>query len=497
LGSSVDLRASLVAIGALRPEGNDSREPVALETAVTVTGTRPGNAGEKRELFSEETSTVLVFERGAVIRLSAAVADGQLLFLTNKSTGKEVVTQVLRKRSFRPTSCYVDLQFTESCPGFWGIEFPQMAGSQAGPGLQPPPDENSDGPAQTSAILPSIQEVEKLKQDVAALQSKPQQVLSGAGEVPAARKAAAKISSELAKREEEKRLEELFAMETAQEASQLPKRLVAYPKKSSAVEKAIIASKKPMIVAIELTILIGVLVYQFGGFAGPPKKPSLPKGTLAVAATKAASQAARQEPPPTAAAAKAEVSKAANMSTSGSVSGAQTANAQIAVDQGEIEDRTGFAGGNSAAKSVPPASKPKSVRNEAALRPRSSTAEATMNPARNHDNDTSAADLAAATAPVLDTSGMQGDYVAPKLLKGRNYVEPPEAIQNYIAGNVVMDAVVDSTGRVRSIKVVSGPAKLYQTATEVLKQYEYEPAKRNGKPMSAKVQVSLQFWYAP
>ena len=92
-------------MGALRPEERNSQEPVALETTVIATGARPCDTAAKRELFTEETQTVLVFERGAVIRLSAAVADGQLLFLSNKATGKEVVTQVLRKRAFRPTNC--------------------------------------------------------------------------------------------------------------------------------------------------------------------------------------------------------------------------------------------------------------------------------------------------------------------------------------------------------------------------------------------------------
>jgi hypothetical protein len=105
LASSVNLRSGLVAVGALRPEEDVSLSPVALETTVIATGARPGHTAAKRELFTEETQTVLVFEHGAVIRLSAAVADGQLLFLTNKATGKEVVTQVLRKRSFRPTNC--------------------------------------------------------------------------------------------------------------------------------------------------------------------------------------------------------------------------------------------------------------------------------------------------------------------------------------------------------------------------------------------------------
>jgi len=47
---------------------------------VVATGARPGDKAEKRELFTEETETVLVFESGGVIRLSAAVAVGQWFF---------------------------------------------------------------------------------------------------------------------------------------------------------------------------------------------------------------------------------------------------------------------------------------------------------------------------------------------------------------------------------------------------------------------------------
>src|SRR5215831_10042014 len=82
--------------------------PIALEVPVVATGARPGDQSDKRELFTEETETVLVLEHGAVIRLSAAVVVGQLVFLTNKQSGKEIVTQVLRKRNFRPTACYVE-----------------------------------------------------------------------------------------------------------------------------------------------------------------------------------------------------------------------------------------------------------------------------------------------------------------------------------------------------------------------------------------------------
>jgi outer membrane biosynthesis protein TonB len=103
----------------------------------------------------------------------------------------------------------------------------------------------------------------------------------------------------------------------------------------------------------------------------------------------------------------------------------------------------------------------------------------------------------AAAETTATASAAPESYIAPKLMHGSKSVAPPEAIQNYVAGDVTMDALVDSSGHVQSVKVVSGPTKLYATATEVMKQYVYEPARKNGKAVPAHVQVSLQFWYAP
>jgi protein TonB len=110
------------------------QQPVALEVPVTVNGARTVDGGDKREPFSETTKTVLVFGNGAVIRLASSVAPGQLLFLTNEKTKKEVVCQVVKSKNYRNVSGYVELEFTESVVGFWGMRFP---GDRIGSGPQP------------------------------------------------------------------------------------------------------------------------------------------------------------------------------------------------------------------------------------------------------------------------------------------------------------------------------------------------------------------------
>src|SRR5262249_5469706 len=107
-----------------------------------------------------------------VIELTAAVAVGQLLFLTNKESGREIVTQVIRKRDFKPTSCYVELEFTEPASGFWGVEFPEIdAKDDALKGGIPEKFEEAEPIVDDTpqAPPPDAAEVARLRQEVEAL----------------------------------------------------------------------------------------------------------------------------------------------------------------------------------------------------------------------------------------------------------------------------------------------------------------------------------------
>jgi protein TonB len=99
-------------------------QPVALEVPVTVNGARAMDGSDKREPFSERSQTVLVFGHGAVLRISALLAPGQLVFLTNEKTKKEVVCVVVKSKTDGNAVGYVELRFTEPAPGFWGMRFP-------------------------------------------------------------------------------------------------------------------------------------------------------------------------------------------------------------------------------------------------------------------------------------------------------------------------------------------------------------------------------------
>jgi protein TonB len=145
-----------------RPEDTASGskpQPVALEVPVTVNGARTVEGSDKREPFSETTKTVLVFGNGAVIRLGSAVAAGQLLFLTNEKTKKEVVCQVVKSKNYKSVSGYVELEFTESVVGFWGMRFPSdrigpQAPARASIASVPPAPKSSPAAPISSAPKP-------------------------------------------------------------------------------------------------------------------------------------------------------------------------------------------------------------------------------------------------------------------------------------------------------------------------------------------------------
>jgi TonB family protein len=112
-------------VAAKNPQDAGTRpQPVALELPVSINGARTVEGSDKREPFSETTQTVLVFGHGCVIRLSSALAPGQLVFLTNEKTKKEVVCQVVKSKADSTGGGYLELAFTEPAAGFWGMRFP-------------------------------------------------------------------------------------------------------------------------------------------------------------------------------------------------------------------------------------------------------------------------------------------------------------------------------------------------------------------------------------
>jgi TonB family protein len=72
-------------------------------------------------------------------------------------------------------------------------------------------------------------------------------------------------------------------------------------------------------------------------------------------------------------------------------------------------------------------------------------------------------------------------------------VYPPIAIAARVQGTVVLDLRIGTTGRIESIKAISGPAMLQQAAIDCVKQWTFHPFEKNGVPAIATGQYNIIF----
>jgi TonB family protein len=95
-----------------------------VEIPIDVCGSRraspTGNQAARTEVFAEETSTVLVFPHGAVIRLSAAVVPGQMIMVANRKSAEVIPCRVVKVKNYPNVRGYAEIEFFRSTKGFWG-----------------------------------------------------------------------------------------------------------------------------------------------------------------------------------------------------------------------------------------------------------------------------------------------------------------------------------------------------------------------------------------
>ncbi len=86
------------------------------------------------------------------------------------------------------------------------------------------------------------------------------------------------------------------------------------------------------------------------------------------------------------------------------------------------------------------------------------------------------------------------DSPKPKLLKQVRPAYPEEAKKNGLQGTVVLEVRTDEGGKVRAIRVLQGASPLLdQAALEAVKQWEYEPVRKDGKAVPVAFTVTVKF----
>ena len=91
--------------------------------------------------------------------------------------------------------------------------------------------------------------------------------------------------------------------------------------------------------------------------------------------------------------------------------------------------------------------------------------------------------------PLEKSSSVQ----APRLLSGPAPGYPDAARAAHVQGNVTVDLLIDETGKVAGMTVISGPPQLRDAALTALLHRKYAPAMLDGKPVAAHVAVTIHF----
>ncbi|MGB8540236.1 MAG: TonB family protein [Candidatus Acidiferrales bacterium] len=111
-----------------QPAGHLRADAVSLEVPVKVHGSRVievvRDVTPHTEPFEEQTSTMIVFPQGAVIRMSTTVSVGQMLVVTNQKSRQDAICRVVKVRTFSNLQGYVEVEFTHKQPGYWNVYFP-------------------------------------------------------------------------------------------------------------------------------------------------------------------------------------------------------------------------------------------------------------------------------------------------------------------------------------------------------------------------------------
>ncbi|MGH9716323.1 MAG: TonB family protein [Candidatus Acidiferrales bacterium] len=112
-----------------KPESPHLRsDAVSLEIPVKVHGSlvpnlAPGVAPQAQP-FEEQTTTMIVFPQGSVLKMSTSVSAGQVMVLTNMKSRQDAICRVIKVRAYGKTQSYVEVEFTSPQPAYWGVYFP-------------------------------------------------------------------------------------------------------------------------------------------------------------------------------------------------------------------------------------------------------------------------------------------------------------------------------------------------------------------------------------
>lgn len=553
---SSEAAAPQTSVSAQPSPGQIHSDAVSLEVPLKVHGSKVTEVARgitpHTEPFEEQTSSMIVFPHGGVLRMTTPVNAGQMLVLTNLKSRQDAICRVVKVRSYSSSSSYVEVEFTHRQPGYWGVYFESDAAETAAneakaavessTGTSAPKLSSGDTsfihlgsqeevqPAASSTSSASLAGGKSARQSAAPPVSKPL-TETAAPKVPPSPAASAPITApalnlttpvsvpapdSTASRAHVNQgvnspaddLSEAASLTVSEpSANAAPATFGARLSSAGSSEDKTEGSKTGILIAacaVALLLVIGSAVLLLRH-----KSPDVP---TAAAVQPAVSQPAAAEP---------AAPTSAPVTVTPSSNGASTSSARTA----------------SAAPVVKPSREMPVVResqpvSEADPQPAAPASPAagtkttmpsvfgTLNahPVSSRHNVTTAAPNVDAAPPAVGenallgiTSPANGSALPPPSLTpngpvpvgGR--VREPQLItrvlpqypllarQAHTQGDVTLQVVVDKAGHVIDAKAISGPAVLREAAAEAVRRWKYEPTSLDGQAISVELLVTVRF----
>jgi TonB family protein len=469
------------------PSGLQSDDPYPLEMPIRVRGLAGGgNLGADNlcEPFLEDTLTVLVSPRGAVVRLAAQAAPGQLLTVSSPRLGREMPARVIRYRGHADVKGYAEIEFAPDAAIPGATTSSHLATTQASSASRradAPHGQNSaatlaGAPLMITPLADLLDERPRARRSFEPLDPPlppPKPAPASARNVPAkprpqvkaAPRAQATVTTDL---------EALLATRKGEHANATEVPLA---------DPAVLRSFEPF----ELTASAG------------PRRPR--KRWLAIAAATLLTLGA--------AGTWAFVSSVPVMGALPEIAAFAlpeppaeigTRNEVRLLPKMKFETETLPI----ATSLVPPARAALGQAPRAAAVKQRGAAEAFAAPEIRGAEVTPAgvakpgllgtlAPLTGSGAPAAPLPPVGGEVVQPRLISQAPVAYPQIARMTRAEGNVVIDARIDETGQVREMRIVSGPGVFHEAAKESLAKWRYQPALLNGKPVTTHLYVTIQF----
>jgi len=131
LKETLEVGEAQVSSGVNRPKPDSGQlrsDAVSLDVPVKVHGSRVvevvRGTTSHTEPFEEQTSTMIVFPLGGVLKMTTLVSVGQAVVLTNLKTRQDAICRVIKIRTNPNLHSYVEVEFSHPQPGYWGVRFP-------------------------------------------------------------------------------------------------------------------------------------------------------------------------------------------------------------------------------------------------------------------------------------------------------------------------------------------------------------------------------------